>query len=51
MGGGKKVKLGGLLAEKKRESKKKKEGGMFAYRIAVNYFVSDYIHIKFFYLT
>lgn len=53
MGGGKKVKLGGLLAEKKRESKKKKkkEGGMFAYRIAVNYLVSDYIHFQFFYLT
>lgn len=52
MGGGKKVKLGGLLAEKKKgERKKKKEGGMFAYRIAVNYLVSDYIHIKFFCLA
>lgn len=50
MGGGKKVKLGGLLAEKKRERKKKK-GGMFAYWIAVNYLVSDYINFKFFYLT
>lgn len=24
---------------------------MFAYRIVVNYLVSDYIHFKFFYLT
>lgn len=48
MGGGKKVKPGGLLAEKERESKKKGEGGMFAYRIVVNYFVSDYMRFKFF---
>lgn len=47
MGGGKKVKLGGLLAEKEKESKKR-EGGMFAYQIAVNYLVSDYMHFKFF---
>lgn len=50
MGGGKKVKLGGLLGEKK-EGEQKKEGGMFASRIAVNYLVSDYMHFKFFYLT
>lgn len=48
MGGGKKVKLGGLLAEKEKERKKKIEGGTFAYRIAVNYLVSDYMHFKFF---
>lgn len=47
MGGGKKVKLSGLLAEKERESKKK-EGGMFAYQIVVNYLVSDCMHFKFF---
>jgi len=47
MGGGKKVKLGGLLAEKEREAKKR-EGGMFAYWIVVNYLVSDYMHFKFF---
>lgn len=44
-------KTGWLVSRKKEGEQEKREGGMFAYRIAVNYLVSDYIHIKFFYLT
>lgn len=38
----------GWLVSRKREGEQKKEGGMFAYWIVVNYLVSDYMHFKFF---
>lgn len=43
----------GWLVSRKREGekKKKREGGMFAYWIVVNYLVSDYMHSKVFQLT
>lgn len=41
----------GWLVSRKKGEQKKREGGMFANWIAVNYLVSDYIHFKFFCFT
>lgn len=41
-------KTGYLVSRKREGEQKKREGGMFAYWVVVNYLVSDYMHFKFF---